>query len=114
MESRNQKRLHRKRRSTIKTKGTTKKPRISIFRSNKVIYAQLIDDQKGITLTAVSSKEIKGQNFDVKVAETTGDLLAGKALKLKIKEASFDRSGYRYHGKVKALAEGMRKGKLKF
>jgi len=114
MESRNQKRLHRKRRTTIKTKGTVKKPRVSIFRSSKVIYAQLVDDQNGITLTAVSSKEIESKTFDIKVAEKTGELLAEKAFKLKIKEVAFDRSGYRYHGKVKALAEGIRKGKLKF
>jgi large subunit ribosomal protein L18 len=114
MESRNQKRLHRKRRTTIKTKGTASKPRTSVFRSSKAIYAQLVDDENGKTLVAVSSKELKLKNFDIKTAEKTGELLAEKALKAKIKEVTFDRSGYRYHGKVKALADGMRNGKLKF
>jgi large subunit ribosomal protein L18 len=114
MESRNQKRLHRKRRTTVKTKGTAKMPRTSIFRSNKAIYAQLVDDEKGVTLATASSRELKEKDFNIKTAEKTGELLAEKALKLKLKEVTFDRSGYRYHGKVKALAEGMRKGKLKF
>lgn len=114
MESRNQKRLHRKRRTTIKNLGTAKRPRVSVFRSNKVISAQLIDDEKGLTLAAVSSNEVKAKDFNIETAKKTGKLLAEKAIKIKVKEVAFDRSGYRYHGKVKALAEGMREGKLKF
>lgn len=114
MESRNQRRLHRKRRTTIKNIGTAKRPRASVFRSNKAISAQLIDDEKGLTLVAVNSNEIKGKDFNVETAKETGKLLAKKASKIKIDEVVFDRSGYRYHGKVRALAEGMREGKLKF
>lgn len=113
MESRNQRRLHRKRRTTIKNLGTAKRPRTSIFRSNKVITAQLVDDEKGITLAAASSKEIKAKEFSVEVAKKTGKLLAEKASKVGVKEVTYDRSGYRYHGKVKALAEGMREGGLR-
>jgi large subunit ribosomal protein L18 len=114
MESRNQKRLHRKRRTTIKNLGTAVRPRVSVFRSNKVIYAQLIDDDKGLTLTSANSRELKLKDFNIETAKKTGELLAEKATKLKIKKVAFDRSGYRYHGKVKALAEGMREGKLEF
>ncbi len=114
MESRNRKRLHRKRRTTIKTQGTAKRPRVSIFRSNKVIYAQLIDDEKGLTLASANSAELKAKEFNIEIAKKTGQLLAEKALKLKIDAVAFDRSGYKYHGKVKALADGMREGKLVF
>jgi len=114
MESRNQKRLHRKRRTTIKNQGDSKRPRVSVFRSNKAIYAQLIDDDKGVTLATVSSSDLKAKEYNAEVAKKAGALLAEKASKLKIKTVVFDRSGYKYHGKVKALAEGMREGKLKF
>jgi len=114
MESRNKKRLHRKRRTTIKTLGNGKRPRASIFRSNKAIYVQLIDDEKGVTLVAAKSGELKDKVFNIEVAKKTGLLLAEKAAKAGIKEIVYDRSGYRYHGKVKALADGMREGKLKF
>ncbi len=114
MESRNQRRLHRKRRTTIKNLGTAKRPRVSIFRSNKIIYVQLIDDEKGLTLVAANSGEIKTKDFNIETAKKTGKLLAEKAVKFNIKEVVFDRSGYRYHGKIKLLAEGMREGKLKF
>ncbi len=114
MESRNQRRLHRKRRTTIKNLGTIDCPRVSVFRSNKAIYAQLIDDNQGITLASANSKDFKGESFNLEVAKKTGKLLAEKASKLKIEKIAFDRSGYRYHGKVKALAEGMREGGIKF
>lgn len=114
MESRNQKRLHRKKRTTIKTLGTAKRPRVSVFRSNKAIYAQLIDDENGLTLASANSLELKAKEFNIEIAKKTGEILAKKAVELKISEVAFDRSGYRYHGKVKALADGMREGKLKF
>lgn len=114
MESRNKKRLHRKRRTTIKNQGTAKRPRASVFRSNKAISVQLIDDDKGVVLVSARSNELKDKSFNVEVAKKTGLLLAEKALKAGIKEIVYDRSGYRYHGKVKALADGMREGKLKF
>jgi len=114
MESRNKRRLHRKRRTTIKTQGVENRPRVSVFRSNKAIYAQLVNDQKGVTLATASSTELKTKDFKIGIAQKVGQLLAEKALKLKIDTVVFDRSGYKYHGKVKALAEGLRSGKLKF
>lgn len=97
-------------------KGTAKRPRLSVFRSNKRIYAQLIDDKAGKTLIAASEKEIKSKTKQTRMekAELLGEILAKKSLKKKIKQIVFDRSSYRYHGRVKALAEGARKGGLKF
>lgn len=102
--------LRDRRRTRIrsKIKGTAKCPRLSVFRSGKHIYAQLINDIKGETLVAASG----GAN--VAAASEVGKALAEKALKLGIKTAVFDRGGYKYHGRVKALAEGARKGGLKF
>ena len=91
-----------------KIKGTAKKPRLCVFRSNKHIYAQLIDDNKGQTLIAVSGKA------NVKKAKEVGQLIAQQALEKKIEKVVFDRGGYRYHGRVKAVAEGAREGGLKF
>jgi len=106
----------RKTRVRIKIKGTAKKPRLSVFRSNKRIYAQLIDDGARKTLLAASEKEIKSKTKQVKTekAKLVGEVLAKKALKKKIKQVVFDRGSYRYRGRVKALAEGARKGGLKF
>lgn len=97
-----------------KIHGTAQRPRISIFRSNKEIYAQLIDDDKGHTLLAVSSRgaDISGKKTDQ--AAKVGELLAQKAKEAGIENVVFDRGGYLYHGRVKALAEGARKGGLKF
>lgn len=89
-------------RSKIRRLGT--RPRLSVFRSNKVVYAQIINDDKGVTLV-----EAHGQT-----AGLVGEALAKKALVKKVKEVVFDRGPYRYHGRVKALAEGARKGGLKF
>lgn len=91
--------------------------RLSVFRSNKNLYAQLIDDLKGQTIVAGSIKSIKtSDNKDMSIglsqAFTLGELIATKAKALKIEKAVFDRGGYAYHGKVKALAEGARKGGL--
>lgn len=94
--------------------GTDKKPRASVFRSAKGIYIQLIDDSNGKTVVWANSREIKSKNFDIELAKEVGKLLAQKAKKAKIAEVIFDRGGYRYHGKVKALADGMREGGLKF
>ncbi len=91
-----------------KIKGTAKRPRLSVFRSNKYIYAQLIDDVKGGTLAAASG------GADVSAAGGVGKTLAEEALKLGSKEGVFDRGGYKYHGRVKGLAEGARQGGLKF
>jgi len=106
----------RKTRVRIKIKGTAKKPRLSVFRSNKRIYAQLIDDEARKTLIAASEKEIKSKTKQTKTekARLVGEILAKKALKKKIKQVVFDRGSFRYHGRVKALAEGARKGGLQF
>ena len=116
-----------KRRLRIRAKifGRLKRPRLSVFRSNKHIYAQVIDDSKGATLVSASDLELvkpkkktdgtkKELELQTKkdIAFLLGDLLAKKALKKKIKKVIFDRGGYRYHGRVKALAEGARKGGL--
>ncbi len=94
--------------------GTAKRPRLSVYRANRHIYAQLIDDEAGKTLAAVSSSEIKSKGKKVSLAMETGKLLAKKAGEKKIASAVFDRGGFAYHGRVKALAEGAREGGLKF
>jgi large subunit ribosomal protein L18 len=95
--------------------GTTERPRISIFRSNKYIYAQLIDDIKGVTLTSASSKKVATQDMSKTAqAAAVGKKLAEQALALGVSAVLFDRSGYLYHGRVKALADGAREGGLKF
>ena len=98
--------------------GTNKKPRLSVFRSNKEIYSQIINDSNGETIISASSREkviadIKNSN-KVLIAENVGKLLAEKALKKGIKDVVFDRGGYLYHGRVKSLAQGARSGGLKF
>ncbi len=98
--------------------GTQKRPRLSIFRSNQHIYAQLIDDEKGITLASAFDGEIKesskGKEAKIIRAGKVGQLIAKKATEQKIKEVVLDRGGFRYHGQVQALAEGARKEGLKF
>ena len=97
-----------------KISGTSETPRISIFRSNKAIYAQIIDDTKGHTLAAVSSRELGKDGINVSVSKEVGNKLAEKAKSSGIQKVVFDRGGYTYHGKIKALAEGAREGGLKF
>ena len=99
-----------------KVEGTTACPRLNVFRSLKNIYAQIIDDTKGVTLVAASSKEIdKGAGGGNKVgARAVGKLIAEKAVKAGIKDVVFDRGGYLYHGRVMELAEGAREGGLNF
>jgi len=97
--------------------GTAEKPRLNVFRSNKQIYAQIIDDTTGKTLCSASSldKEIKLENgSNVNAATEVGTLVAKRALALKIEAVVFDRGGYLYHGRVKALAEAARAAGLKF
>jgi large subunit ribosomal protein L18 len=95
--------------------GTAANPRLSVFRSNKEIYAQLIDDVNGITLLAASSREKEiGKGTNVDVATAVGKLVAEKALKAGIEVVTFDRGGYLYHGRIKSLAEGARAAGLKF
>lgn len=97
--------------------GTAQIPRLSVFRSNKEIYAQLIDDTTGNTLVAANSrqKDLAGQKgTKTETAATVGKILAEKAVGLGINTCVFDRSGYLYHGRVKSLADGSREGGLKF
>jgi len=95
--------------------GTAAKPRLSVFRSNKEIYAQLIDDVNGVTLLAASSREKEvGNGTNVEVAASVGKLVAEKALKAGIETVTFDRGGYLYHGRIQSLAEGARAAGLKF
>jgi len=108
----------RRNRQALRKKGVTKL-RLSVFRSSKNIYAQLIDDQKGSTLVAASSldKDLKAvikSGNDKSAAEAVGKLVAERALKEGLNNVVFDRGGYRYHGRVKALAEGARGAGLKF
>ena len=113
-----EKRKLRKKRIRRKVFGETIRPRFSVFRSNKYIYAQLIDDDKGVTLVSESDLEFKSSSLSSlskkELAYKVGESLAKKALKKKIKKVVFDRGGYKYHGRVKALAEGARKGGLEF
>lgn len=95
--------------------GTATNPRLSVFRSNNEIYAQLIDDVNGVTLLAASSREKEiGKGTNVEVATAVGKLVAEKALKAGIEVVTFDRGGYLYHGRIKSLAEGARAAGLKF
>ncbi len=99
-----------------KIKGTPERPRINVFRSNKEIYCQVIDDVSGTTLVSASSlgKNVNLSGNKVDQARQVGKMLAEKALANDIKSVVFDRSGYLYHGRVKALAEGAREGGLVF
>ena len=96
--------------------GTAQKPRLVVFRSNSEIYAQIIDDTKGVTLVAASSrdKDLKATGTKTEKAALVGKAIAEKALKQGIEKVSFDRGGYLYHGRVKSLADGAREGGLKF
>jgi large subunit ribosomal protein L18 len=94
--------------------GTAARPRLSVFRASRHIYAQLIDDATGKTLVAASSMEVKAKDKKVNVASEVGKILAQKATSKEIKAIVFDRGGFAYHGRVKALAEGAREGGLKF
>ncbi len=101
--------------------GVADKPRLSIFRSHKQIYAQVVDDVRGVTLCSVSTLQLrqKGSLGDAKGcnltgAKTAGTELAKRALEAGVKTVAFDRGGYRYHGRVKALADAAREGGLKF
>jgi len=96
--------------------GTATKPRLSVFRSNKEMYAQLVDDNAGTTLVAVSSrdKEIEATGSKLEVAKAVGKAIAEKAQKAGLETVSFDRNGFLYHGRVKALAEAAREAGLKF
>lgn len=97
-----------------KVSGVADKPRLSVYRSNKEIYCQLIDDVNGVTLASASSKGMKVSGTKIAVAAEVGKLLASKATAAGISKVVFDRGGYLYHGRVKSLADGAREGGLIF
>ena len=109
-------RVRRHRRVRKKLLGTTQRPRLAVFRSNKFIYAQVIDDNQGHTLAAASSKEsaVSGTALNVETAAEVGTLLATRAKEAGITSVVFDRGGYPYHGRVKALADAARAAGLEF
>ena len=110
-----QRRLKRRRRVRAKVRGTAERPRISVFRSNRGIFAQLIDDDAGRTIASVSWIESDLRSLSpMEQARRAGALLAERASAAGIQRAVFDRGGYQYHGRVKALAEGAREGGLEF
>ena len=106
-------RLRRRRRVRAKVRGTAERPRISVFRSNRGIFAQLVDDDAGRTLAAVNWTEAELRPLKpMEQAAKAGQLLAERAKAAGVDSAVFDRGGYQYHGRVKALAEGAREGGL--
>ena len=109
-------RARRHKRVRAKISGTAECPRLCMFRSNKGIYAQIIDDVKGTTLVSASTldKEVKTKKSNVEAAKEVGTLIAKRAADKKITTVVFDRSGYIYHGVVKSLAEAAREGGLEF
>jgi large subunit ribosomal protein L18 len=104
----------RHRRVRKKVAGTPARPRLSVFRSNKQIYVQVIDDLAGTTLVAASSLDTGASEDKRATAAAVGESIAKKATASGIKQVVFDRAGYKYHGRVKALAEGARSGGLDF
>lgn len=114
--SKKDRRLRIKRRIRKIVTGTETHPRLSVFRSNKEIYAQIINDETGTTLVAASSvtKDVKAKGNKTEIASAVGKAIAEKAVKSGIENVTFDRNGYLYHGRVKALAEAAREGGLKF
>ncbi len=105
-----EKRIRRHKRVTSRIGSD--KPRLCVFRSNQFIYAQIVSDGK--TLVSVDDKSLKGKDKKIESSKKIGQLIAQKAIENKIEEVVFDRGGYKYHGRVKALAEGAREGGLKF
>ena len=113
-ESRNSMREVRHARVRTKVFGTTAVPRLSVYRSNTNIYAQIIDDENGNTIVSASSLELKLKANTIETATKVGETVAEKALKAGIKKVVFDRGGYQYHGRVKALADAAREKGLEF
>ena len=114
------KRLKNKIRIRKKITGTSERPRVAVFKSLKQVYAQVIDDSNGVTLIAASSlskeieKDLKNAKGKIEKSKIVGKHLAEKAVENGIGSVVFDRSGYRYHGRIQAVAEGAREGGLKF
>ena len=112
--NKSKRRLRIRRSVRQKISGTASRPRLAVFKSNKAIYAQLIDDVQGHTLASVSSSELGGGTVTVDKSKEAGKKLAEKATANGIESVVFDRGGYVYHGRVKAIADGAREGGLKF
>ena len=112
--SKGEKRQKIKRRVRRNIFGTAEKPRLSVYRSNKEIYAQIIDDNSGVTLVSATSRKSDAAGTKTEVSTTVGKALAEKAIAKGIETVVFDRNGFVYHGRIKALAEGAREGGLKF
>jgi len=108
-----EKRERRQRRIRAKVSGTSERPRLSVFKSNKFLYAQVIDDEAGKTLASASTKEIK-QGAESEKSKALGELIAKKAKEKNISKIVFDRGGYIYTGKIKDFADGARSGGLSF
>ena len=110
-----QARLKRRRRVRARISGTAERPRLSVYRSNRGIFAQLVDDRAGHTIAAATWTESELRKLGpMDQAKRAGELLAERAKKAGVETCVFDRGGYRYHGRVKALAEGAREGGLRF
>jgi large subunit ribosomal protein L18 len=114
--SREASRTRRHRRVRKKISGTTARPRLAVYRSNKYIYAQVIDDTLGTTLAAASSKEsdVAGKNLNIETATEVGKLVADRAKSAGVTAVVFDRGGFPFHGRIKALADSAREAGLEF
>jgi large subunit ribosomal protein L18 len=114
MTTKETRRIRIKRSVRSKISGTAVRPRLTVFRSNKQIYAQLIDDTTGKTLTAASSLKLTDKAPKKEIAAKVGEIIAQKAKEVGIETVVFDRNGYLYHGRIKELADAARNGGLKF
>ena len=112
--SKNESRIKRHERIRKNLSGTGTTPRLSIYRSNTNTYAQIIDDEKGVTLVSASTRELNTKSNNIEACTALGKLIAEKSIKAGIEQIVFDRSGYKYHGRVKALADAAREAGLKF
>ena len=113
MQSKNEQREHRHKRIRAKVKGTEARPRLAVFKSNRAITVQLINDDAGRTLMQAHSREVEGKNVGAR-ARAIGKLVAGRAKEKGVAKVVFDRGGYRYAGAIQAVAEGAREGGLAF
>ena len=115
IDEKRRKRIRRKRHIRKKIRGSAERPRLSVFKSNRFIYAQVVDDDRGVTLVSVSNKEEECRKLgrNVEDAGKIGEILGKRMIDKKIQSVVFDRNGYPYHGIVKALADGARKSGVK-
>ncbi len=114
MTDKNLRRIKIKKSIRSKVSGTASRPRMTVFRSNKQIYVQVVDDQKGATIVSASSLKLTDKVTKKEQAAKVGEVIAKKAIEAGISEVVFDRNGYLYHGRIKELADAARNGGLKF